>query len=80
MVVSFYILNTGSDQAQRIVPERSGQLMATLESGELLSFVCDGKRSKEFLASWQRSETVHPLSGAALYEPSTITIRLRSST
>ncbi len=63
VIVSFYLLSAGSGHAQRTMPERSGQLMATIENGEPFSFVCDGKRSKEFLALWQRSETVHPLSG-----------------
>jgi alpha-galactosidase len=39
----------------------SGQVITNLESGTPFSFVEDGKSSKQFLASWQRSETVHPL-------------------
>ena len=41
----------------------SAQLTGTLGSGVPFSFVYDGKPAKEFLASWQKSETVHPLSG-----------------
>src|SRR5580658_4167490 len=40
-----------------------GQVMATLENGAPFSFVYGGKPSQQFLASWQKSETVHPLSG-----------------
>ena len=61
--VLFCALCTVSGQSKRPAPVRSGQLVATLESGLPFSFVDDGKPSKEFLASWQKSETVHPLSG-----------------
>ena len=62
MVVLFFVCSA-SGHAQSPAPERSGQLMAALENGVAFSFVYDGKPSKEFLASWQKSETVHPLSG-----------------
>lgn len=40
-----------------------GQIITSLESGTPFSFVYGGKPSKRFLASWQRSERTHPLSG-----------------
>ena len=45
------------------VSSAPGQVMATLENGAPFSFVYDGKPSQQFLASWQKSESVHPLSG-----------------
>jgi len=45
------------------VAERSGQSISSLENGVPFSFLCAGKPSNGFLASWQKSETVHPLSG-----------------
>jgi alpha-galactosidase len=46
-----------------LIGSASAQLTATLENGTPFSFVYDGRQAKEFLASWQKSETVHPLSG-----------------
>jgi alpha-galactosidase len=40
----------------------SGQTVTTLENGVPFSFVYDGKPAKQLLASWQKSETVQPLS------------------
>jgi alpha-galactosidase len=62
-VVALLCVTCASGESQRPALERSGQLRATLENGLPFSFICDGKPSKEFLASWQKSETVHPLSG-----------------
>jgi alpha-galactosidase len=45
------------------ISSASGQVVATLENGDPFSFVYGGKPSQRFLASWQKSETVHPLSG-----------------
>ena len=45
-----------------VVCGASGQVIATLENGVPFSFVYDGKPAKQFLASWQKSETVQPLS------------------
>jgi alpha-galactosidase len=44
------------------ISSASGQVMDTLENGAPFSFDYGGKPAKEFLPSWQRSETVHPLS------------------
>jgi alpha-galactosidase len=44
------------------ISSASGQVMDTLENAAPFSFVYGGKMAKEFLPSWQRSETVHPLS------------------
>lgn len=44
------------------VSSAPGQVMATLENGAPFSFVYGGKPSQQFLASWQKSESVHPLS------------------
>jgi alpha-galactosidase len=41
----------------------SSQIITKLENGAPFSLVYDGKPAKEFLSSWQKSETVHPLSG-----------------
>ena len=57
----FCIVSTAS--GQRGGQGQSSQIIATLDSGVPFSFVCDGKPSKEFIASWQKSETVRPLSG-----------------
>jgi alpha-galactosidase len=62
-VVALLCVTCASAQAQRPAVEPLGSLMATLENGVPFSFVCDGKPSKELLASWQKSETVHQLSG-----------------
>jgi alpha-galactosidase len=42
--------------------ERSSSLVTTLENGTPFSFVYEGQPAKQFLASWQKSETAHPLS------------------
>jgi alpha-galactosidase len=60
--VLFCVVCTASPQSERPVAGRSARLMSTLEKGAPFSFLCDGKPSNEFLASWQKSETVHPLS------------------
>jgi alpha-galactosidase len=54
---------TASDHPQRPGPEQSSSLTTTLENGAPFSLVYDGKPAKDFLASWQKSETVQPLSG-----------------
>ncbi len=54
---------TASDHPQKSGPEQSSSLTATLENGAPFSLVYDGKPAKDFLASWQKSETVQSLSG-----------------
>src|ERR1700744_2265446 len=62
-VVALLCVTCAAGESRRPALERSGQLRATLENGLPFSFICDGKPSNEFLGSWQKSETVHPLSG-----------------
>jgi alpha-galactosidase len=65
-VVALLCVTCASGESQRPALERLGQLGATLESGLPFSFICDDKPSQEFLASWQKSETVHQLSGGRI--------------
>src|SRR5271168_4114764 len=44
-----------------VVCGASAQVVTPLENGVPFSFVYDGKPANQFLASWQKSETVHPL-------------------
>ena len=63
VIVSFYLLCTGSGHAQRTMPERSASSWPQLRTVCRFHSSVTVSRSKEFLASWQKSETVHPLSG-----------------
>jgi alpha-galactosidase len=62
-VFALLCVTCASAQAQRPAVEQLRPLMATLQNGAPFSFVYDGKPSKEFLGSWQKSETVDRLSG-----------------
>jgi alpha-galactosidase len=61
--VLFCVVSTALSQSDEPARERSSNLISAYESGMPFSLVFDGKPSKEFLPSWQKSETVHPLPG-----------------
>jgi alpha-galactosidase len=46
-----------------VVSNALAQAVTALETGTPFSLVYDGKPAKQFLASWQKSETVRPLPG-----------------